>query len=107
MNYESNPKHSRPWQRGRKGTLCPTDLDPTPQALLDESTPDPSNPDVRWATDGTHAYVARRTLRDIWHGYPVQFATVPAAVLRAWETAGRVTRRAINQDRRSARRQER
>lgn len=24
LYYESNPKHTEPWQRGRKGSLCPT-----------------------------------------------------------------------------------
>ena len=27
MRYESNPKHKEPWQRGRRGTLCPSDID--------------------------------------------------------------------------------
>ena len=27
MRYESNPKHSDPWQRGRRGARCPRDID--------------------------------------------------------------------------------
>ena len=28
MRYESNPKHSDPWQRGRRGALCPRSVTP-------------------------------------------------------------------------------
>ena len=29
MRYESDPKHSDPWQRGRRGARCPSDIDAT------------------------------------------------------------------------------
>ena len=38
VRYECNPKHKRPWQRGRKGTLCPRDIDQAmAQRLLEDS----------------------------------------------------------------------
>ena len=37
MQYESNPKHSEPWQAGRKGSLCPKNLKPLALELLMKS----------------------------------------------------------------------
>jgi len=27
LNYVPNPKHKEPWQRGRRGSLCPREID--------------------------------------------------------------------------------
>ena len=41
MRYESNPKHSDPWQRGRRGARCPPDIDAAQaQQLLSTSVSD-------------------------------------------------------------------
>ena len=37
MEYESNPKHSDPWQRGRRGSLCPKEVRPIAEKLLEGS----------------------------------------------------------------------
>lgn len=107
MRYVGSPKHKEPWQRGRTGSLCPGDLRVAPQVLLEQSSVDPDAADLRWATDGVRAFAARRTLGDEWHGYPVRFVEVPAVVLRRWEAEGRVSRRAVRDDQRAARRQRR
>lgn len=95
--YEPNPKHKEPWQSGRRGALCPRDADgPT---LLDASTPDPSNTNVRWATDGSRFFTAKSSRHEnvngdlFWHGYPVDHLDVPADVMKAWIAAGLVSRR--------------
>ena len=68
MRYESNPKHSDPWQRGRRGTLCPPDVRPLAQQLLDASVEVGSK---RYATHNGVAYCAQGNRSDVWHGYPV------------------------------------
>ena len=37
MEYESNPKHSESWQRGRRGSLCPKETRRIAKELLDGS----------------------------------------------------------------------
>ena len=38
MEYEGNPKHKEPWQRGRKGSLCPKEISvETARELLERS----------------------------------------------------------------------
>lgn len=37
MEYESNPKHSEPWQAGRRGALCPKEVRPLAAELLSKS----------------------------------------------------------------------
>lgn len=107
MRYVGSPKHKEPWQRGQSGTQCPRDLSIAPQVLLEQSVLQPDNQNVRWATDGRRAFIARRTLGDEWHGYPERFSKVPAAVLRQWETEGRVSRRAMRDDQRATMRERR
>lgn len=93
--YESNPKHKEPWQRGAKGSLCPKDVDA--QALLAASVIDPKRPGKRYATDGNHAYCGQQHLPGRWHGYPVQWREVPAAIVRDWVTGGKVNRRSLKE----------
>lgn len=101
LRYVPNEKHKHPWQRGRKGTLCPRDMTMTPQELLDQSIVSAKKPRQRWATDGQRAYCAQptRVEADEWHGYPVLFQHVPADVIRRWEEEGRVSRRILRRDR--------
>lgn len=93
--YESNPKHKEPWQRGAKGSLCPKNVDAP--ALLAASVFDPKRPGKRYATDGDRAYCGQEHRPGRWHGYPVQWREVPAAILRAWVTGGKVSRRSLKE----------
>lgn len=98
MIYEGavNDKHKHPWQRGRKGSLCPTHMAPgTPQQLLDQSEPTPGKDEPRWSTDGTVAYAARRHLDDRWHGHPVGWKEVPESLRVGWVNEGRVSKRDV------------
>jgi hypothetical protein len=89
--YQANPKHKDPWQAGRKGSLCPRDLDETQrQRLLDESV---TQGDKRYATDGTRAFEAQEHEPGKWHGYPVGWKEVPEGIRRTWIEEGTVKRR--------------
>lgn len=95
--YTANPKHKEPWQRGRRGALCGDALG---VALFKASSPDPSNPNRRWATDGRRFYAAQSSRHQDaegnlhWHGYPVGAVEVPTAVMRSWVAQSIVSRRA-------------
>ena len=98
LRYEGSAKHKNPWQPGRKGTLCPSDISlETAEALLRESVPDP-NPQSskRYGTHNGQAFCAMRTGsdagNDVYHGYPVGFGEVPPTVWRAWISDGRLQR---------------
>ena len=68
MRYESSRKHKEPWQRGRRGALCPKEIDEElAYRLLAESE---LADDVRYAAHDGRAYCARQHGQDIWHGYP-------------------------------------
>ena len=57
--YESNPKHSVPWQRGAQGSPCPPDIDRRrAQALLEGSELSPSG-GKRFVTDGGELFAAK------------------------------------------------
>lgn len=81
MKYEPNPKHTKPWQPGRKGSLCTKKQQAQAQALLDGSTLDGKH---RYATDGSQAFAAESHAPDRWHGWPVGWAEVPEAIRRQW-----------------------
>lgn len=100
MIYEANDKHKPVPTPGRRGSICPADVDST--ALLQESDLAP-NGGKRFSTDGTRAYCAQRhdLERDAWHGYPVAFAEVPPSILRDWLSSGRADRRAVRREARS------
>lgn len=91
-----NPKHKDPWQRGQRGALCGNVDGPD---LFATATPDPSNPNRRWATDGRHFYSAQSARHPdaqgdlAWHGYPVGALEVPASVMRSWVEQSVVRRR--------------
>ncbi|GAB4206849.1 MAG: hypothetical protein OHK0013_23890 [Sandaracinaceae bacterium] len=93
MRYEPSRKHKEPWQPGRKGSLCPPELDEAARdALLAQSV---AHGDKRYATDGTGAFEAQEHAPGAWHGYPVGWKEVPEPVRRAWVDEGRVRRQAI------------
>lgn len=94
--YQGNPKHKEPWQRGRRGSLCPKHANA--ETLLRTSLPDPKKPTRRYATDGREAYEAkpRNTVDangdDVWHGFPIPWSRVPPSVQRTWISAGLLPR---------------
>jgi len=90
MEYEGNPKHKEPWQRGRQGSPCPQDVDPN--ALLDESE---QAGDKRYATDGERVFCAQEHGSDLWHGYPVGWREIPESLRRQWLSEGKVKRASI------------
>lgn len=93
MRYEGNQKHRDPWQPGRKGSLCPNDLNQqTAQQLLDNSVPDG---DKRYAIYAGRAYCAQQHDADRWHGYPIGWVEVPERIRRNWQTEKLVQRRDV------------
>lgn len=96
MRYDSNPKHSTPWQRGRRGSLCPTDInEETAQALLLNSEADG---DRRYACRDGRAYRAQQHRPDLWHGYPVGWVKVPVRIRQKWRHEGVVRRSDIKRN---------
>ena len=95
MRYECNPKHKLPWQRGRKGTLCPRHVDQaTAQQLLDGSEAAENN---RYAVYEGRAYRAQQHALDAWHGYPVGWVEVPAKLRLKWLAEGRVQKKNVRE----------
>ena len=77
MRYEGNPKHKQPWQRGRRGLLCPGSIDrEKAQALLSTGGPGGGK---RYAVHEGRACCAQRHGDDSWHGYPVGWVGYPKA----------------------------
>jgi hypothetical protein len=95
--YEPNDKHKPVPTSGRRGSICPRDVDS--EALLRGSGLAP-NGGKRFNTDGERAYCAQRhdPERDAWHGYPIAFAEVPPPILKEWLGSGRVERRAVRRE---------
>lgn len=93
VRYESNPKHKEPWQRGRKGALCPKNIDQaTARRLLSGSELVDGK---RYAVDDGRAYCAQEHRTDVWHGYPVGWAEVPESLRREWRKVGRMKRKDV------------
>ena len=89
--YRGNPKHKEPWQRGRKGSLCPSPKampELCPQALLDSSM---EFENKRYATQDGIAFQALCEAKNndednvlYWHGFPVGWSEVPSRILKDW-----------------------
>jgi len=92
LNYEGSEKHKHPWQRGRRGSLCPTELGKIAQRLLDSSVPDGKQ---RFAVHEGQAYRALAHGPNRWHGHPVGWKEVPEQVRRRWLKDGKVSRAEI------------
>lgn len=92
MRYQSNPKHSEPWQRGRRGSLCPPEVRPLASELLADSI---LSGRKRYAAHDGKAYCAQQSQCDIWHGYPVAWKEVPHEVVQALKESGAVSRRDV------------
>ena len=96
MRYESNPKHSDPWQRGRRGARCPSDIDAElAQQLLAASERSESK---RYAVLEGRAFCAQQHGCDVWHGYPVGWVKVPVHIRQQWLSAGRLRRSEIKRN---------
>jgi hypothetical protein len=89
--YEPSPRHKRHPARGRKGRVCPDDVDG--YKLFQQSILDTNSNRRRYATDGSRAFMGRCTDepdalhgdRDVlWHGYQVEWGRVPADIQRYW-----------------------
>ena len=86
MRYESNPKHRQPWQRGRRGSLCPETVGlKAARGLLSASEP---VGDKRYAVHEGRAYCAQEHGAGAWHGYPVGWREVPESLRRMWLAQG-------------------
>ena len=91
MRYESIDKHGKPWQQGRRGSLCPKAIGPkTAQALLSGSV---AVGNKRYAVHEGRAYCAHKHGADLWHGHPVGWGKVPKSLRERWRKEGRVRRR--------------
>jgi hypothetical protein len=88
MPYVGIEKHKLPWQRGRRGSLCPRSVSAEQaQELFDGSILVGKK---RFAyRDGTcFAAQLTRPETDEWHGYPVKWGEVPPEAKKAWREAG-------------------
>jgi hypothetical protein len=93
--YEGNQKHKAPWQPGRKGSLCPADLNADrARELLQTSILEGKK---RYSTDKGRAFCAHQhdAVKNRWHGYPVGWKEVPATVRKQFMAAKAVTTREI------------
>ena len=93
MIYEPNDKHKKPWQRGRRGSLCPPDISPDDAERMLASSIRSNR--KRFATDGVRAYCAQEHSEGRWHGYPVGWEEVPPRVRRELVEHGSVDRRDV------------
>ena len=89
MEYEASPKHKEPWQRGRRGSLCPPFEPKAVQELLDRSE---QEGDKRFVCHEGLAYCAQEHALGRWHGYPVGWKEVPTSLTRKWCEEGLVRR---------------
>jgi hypothetical protein len=91
MEYEGNPKHKEPWQRGRKGSLCPEEISiETAQKLLEQSV---EAGNKRYAVHNGRAYCAHCNPDGKWHGHPVGWEeVVPETIRIKWLKEGLITR---------------
>src|SRR4051812_4103726 len=83
LRYVPNPKHEEPWQRGRRGSLCPREIGrDLAQRLLDGSE---LLGEKRYAVREGRAYCAQQDGAGGWHGYPVGWKEVPSKLRTRWE----------------------
>ncbi|MFW6106887.1 MAG: hypothetical protein ACOC8H_01875 [bacterium] len=90
LEYESNPKHSEPWQIGKRGSICDNEVRPHAAELLRESVLWEGK---RYAVFEERPYCAQEHLPGRWHGYPVGWVEVPAKLALQWQREGRVSKR--------------
>ena len=95
MKYESNRKHSEPWQRGRRGSLCPKEVRGIAAKLLVGSELVETK---RYAVHDGKAYCAQEGPPSIWHGYPIGWKEVPPKLRGRWRKQRRVSNRDIKKN---------
>lgn len=95
MEYKSNRKHSEPWQRGRRGSLCPREVRGIAAELLDGSELVEAR---RYAIHDGKAYCAQEDRPGIWHGYPVGWKEVPHQLRLRWRRQRLVSNRDIKKN---------
>ena len=96
LTYEGSPKHKHPWQRGRRGSLCPRHLSPVDAGkLLGGSIVYESK---RYAAREGQAFCAQEHRQGLWHGYPVGWREVPPAIRRQWISEGVIRRRDLGRN---------
>ncbi len=88
--YESNPKHSDPWQSGKRGSLCEREVRPLAEVLLLKSV---IWKEKRYAVHEGRAYCAQEHSPNRWHGYPVGWVEVPPKLVNQWMADGSLTKR--------------
>jgi len=88
--YESNPKHSDPWQIGKRGSLCEPEARPLAATLLLESVLWEGK---RYAIHQGKAYCAQEHEPNRWHGYPVGWLEVPSKLTLQWIREQRLSKR--------------
>ena len=82
LRYVPNPKHKEPWQRGRKGSPCPREINQEQaQQLLNESV---LVDQKRYAVHEGRPYCAQDDSIGGWHGYPIGWKEVPAKLRTTW-----------------------
>jgi hypothetical protein len=91
MDYKSNPKHSEPWQRGKKGSLCDAEVRPLAPRLLEGSV---LVGDKRYAVHDGKAYCGQEA-ENVWHGYPVGWVEVPPKLILQWRKEGKLAKRDV------------
>jgi hypothetical protein len=97
LRYKGNPKHKEPWQPGRRGSLCPPDVDQAlAQGLLDQSELDGAK---RYATHDGRAFCGQSEDDGRhWHGYPVGWVEVPESLRQRFVRRGVVKRSDIKRN---------
>ncbi|MFH1136552.1 MAG: hypothetical protein V1816_10770 [Pseudomonadota bacterium] len=96
MLYEGNDKHKRPFQRGRKGSLCPKEMSVTAQALLEDSIL--ADDGKRYATCDGKGFCAQEHVSGCWHGYPVGWREIPEKLRRNWLAQEKISKNDIRQN---------
>ena len=91
LTYQPNAKHKEPWQRGKRGSLCPPEIDAKlAHRLLRESALVGKR---RLAVYNGRAYEARcHQEPDHWHGYPIGWVEVPPSIRLEWQRARKVSK---------------
>lgn len=94
LRYTPNPKHKEPWQPGRRGSLCPSDIGrECASRLLQDSLQHGRH---RYAVKDGRAFAGQQDGTGAWHGYPVGWVEVPAPIRQRFHEMGVVDRRAIH-----------
>ena len=93
MQYESNIKHKLPWQRGRRGSLCPRDIDASMVRVLFANSEQVGK--KRYSTYEGRAYCAQKHSNDLWHGDPIGWEDVLGNLRRTWLSQGHLRRRDV------------